>query len=407
MRLDTDTLSSTRITRLLAFTRQLNNVLSVDDITWQCVLFVARELDLEDCLFYVRHPTKSVLVQAAAYGPKSPVQREILDPIEIEIGQGIVGTVAQTGVPENISDTRFDSRYIVDDAIRLSEMTVPVIARGQIIGVIDTECREAHGFSVTDFEYFELFANQISSILSAALLAQRIKSEDMAQDAVSLFVRVMKHTLLTPLTIVSMKSQSLQKGIFGALTPKQSKATAQIEANAARINQIFNDLFEFAQLQHGYAELEVEPTSLRQMAQEIHDVLTGMLMSRGIQLRVYDNFQDKSAMIDKNLLIKALERIAEVACHEVSNGGQVELYFDMQDDQLTIEMGNMLEPLGYAEIERLLRPFACLRDDQEHLSTSLTGIDLSLAHQAIKLHKGVLDIRTTSGKNIFQVIIPV
>ncbi|MCY0567577.1 GAF domain-containing protein, partial [Klebsiella pneumoniae] len=72
-------------------------------------------------------------------GPKSPHGHEIQNPIEIEIGKGIVGEVAASGKPILVTDTRNDPRYIVDDASRLSELAVPIIHDGEVIGVIDTE----------------------------------------------------------------------------------------------------------------------------------------------------------------------------------------------------------------------------------------------------------------------------
>ena len=52
-------------------------------------------------------------------------------PIEIEIGKGIVGYVARSGVAEIIPDTTLDSRYIVDDEKRYSEITVPLVSDGK------------------------------------------------------------------------------------------------------------------------------------------------------------------------------------------------------------------------------------------------------------------------------------
>ncbi len=82
-------------------------------------------LDLEDCVIYLLDEERQHLIQRAAYGPKNPQGREILDPIRIPLGQGIVGTVAATGRPALIPDTREDPRYIRDDKMRLSDSPSP------------------------------------------------------------------------------------------------------------------------------------------------------------------------------------------------------------------------------------------------------------------------------------------
>ena len=64
---------------------------------------------------------------------------EIVNLLTIPIGDGIVGTVAKTGEPELIHDTSQDKRYILDINHNNSEITVPVIVEGRIIGIIDSE----------------------------------------------------------------------------------------------------------------------------------------------------------------------------------------------------------------------------------------------------------------------------
>ena len=79
-------------------------------------------MGFDDCVIYLIDRASGELVQAAAYGPKSPEGQKIVDPITIPIGQGIVRSVAKSMNPERIDDTRLDSRYILDIEYRLSEL---------------------------------------------------------------------------------------------------------------------------------------------------------------------------------------------------------------------------------------------------------------------------------------------
>ena len=91
---------------------------------------------------YLTDESGELLIQRAAHGPKNPKREEILNPIVIPFGRGIVGTAASTGKPQLVSDTRSDSRYILDDEFRLSELAVPIIYEGRVLGVIDSEHSE-------------------------------------------------------------------------------------------------------------------------------------------------------------------------------------------------------------------------------------------------------------------------
>ncbi len=121
------------------FSRSMDNKNNVDEILWDIVEQCISHLGWEDCVIYLLDPARKVLIQKAAWGNKSSRDQKIVSPIEIYLGQGIVGNVAKSGKAELIEDTSKDSRYIKDDEMRLSELAVPIISEGQVIGVIDTE----------------------------------------------------------------------------------------------------------------------------------------------------------------------------------------------------------------------------------------------------------------------------
>ena len=112
---------------------------SVNEICWDIARNCISQLQFEDCVVYLLDEEKNMLVQKAAYGPKNPKGHDIVNPITIQPGQGIVGTVALTGKLLLINDTGKDERYIVDDERRLSELAVPILHNDKVIGVIDSE----------------------------------------------------------------------------------------------------------------------------------------------------------------------------------------------------------------------------------------------------------------------------
>ena len=127
---------------------------SVDGLLWNIVRNCIPKLNFEDCVIYLIDPTRNVLVQKAALGPKSVYNREIEDydntilgPIEIPVGKGITGTVALTGIAEIVPDVTKDARYIKDDEQRFSEITVPIIYNKEVLGVIDSENKNKNFYS--------------------------------------------------------------------------------------------------------------------------------------------------------------------------------------------------------------------------------------------------------------------
>jgi putative methionine-R-sulfoxide reductase with GAF domain len=121
------------------FATSLSEQQTVDSILWDVARNCIGRLQFEDCVIYLTDKQRNVLVQKAAYGPKSPKQFVIDNPIEIPVGKGIVGSVAVSGKAEIIHDTSADPRYIIDDERRFSEISVPVLSGNTVLGVIDCE----------------------------------------------------------------------------------------------------------------------------------------------------------------------------------------------------------------------------------------------------------------------------
>lgn len=128
------------------FATSLLTQTTIEEVLWDVVRNCISRLNFVDCVIYWLDEERGVLLQKAAYGPKSPGSYRIEQPIEIALGQGIVGSVALSGKAERIGDTSDDSRYIQDDCARLSEITVPILLDGRVLGVIDAEHPELDFF---------------------------------------------------------------------------------------------------------------------------------------------------------------------------------------------------------------------------------------------------------------------
>jgi class 3 adenylate cyclase/putative methionine-R-sulfoxide reductase with GAF domain len=147
----------------------------VDDILWDVVQGTVAHLGLEDCVIYLFDEQRESLVQRAAFGPKNPRGREILSPIRIQPGQGIVGTVALTGRAEVIPDTREDPRYIQDDQARLSELALPIFSQGEVIGVLDSEHSRESFFTEEHLHILNTIASMTAARVTQAQLDAQLR----------------------------------------------------------------------------------------------------------------------------------------------------------------------------------------------------------------------------------------
>ncbi len=110
---------------------------NLNEIAWTLSEKLILKYKLEHCTIF--KVEDGMCYQIPAFNPKSKSRKKENDLLQIPLGEGIVGAAAENGRPELVNDTRADKRYIADGAVRLSELAVPIISEGRVIGVINAE----------------------------------------------------------------------------------------------------------------------------------------------------------------------------------------------------------------------------------------------------------------------------
>ncbi len=95
--------------------------------------------------------------------------------IRVPAGRGVVGHVAQTGEAVNIRDAASDPRWAGDIAARIgyrvtTMLTVPIVRRGQIRGVLQVLNKQHGPFTERDEEFVRVLTEQIGRALDYTTL---------------------------------------------------------------------------------------------------------------------------------------------------------------------------------------------------------------------------------------------
>ncbi len=95
------------------------------------------------------------------------------DPM-LRSGKGIVGQVIQTGETVIAPDVSRDLHYIEGRTQTRSEIAVPIVSNGEVIGALNLESDRLHAYSEADAELLEAFAVAAAISIEKALLHQQI-----------------------------------------------------------------------------------------------------------------------------------------------------------------------------------------------------------------------------------------
>ncbi len=133
------------------FAEVIGSISDIDELFWVMADSVASIMGLDDCVLYLRDGEN--LVQKSAFGVKAD-GTQISNPITILLGEGVVGTCAETGQAQHVDDVTLFPGYIPDQFSGASEMAVPVKFENHVIGVFDSEASAKNAFSARDVQFF-------------------------------------------------------------------------------------------------------------------------------------------------------------------------------------------------------------------------------------------------------------
>jgi two-component system, LytTR family, sensor kinase len=195
------------------FASSINQKNSIDELLWDVARNCIARLGFEDCVIYLVDERRKVLVQKAAWGHKTNAENQIVNPIDIPVGRGIVGAVAKSGKAEIVADTGKDHRYLIDDDIRLSEIAVPIIDNGKVIGVIDSEHPQKNFYTERHLQILVTIASLCADKID------KIKAEELTREKEIEVLKLQKDLATSQLT--TLRAQMNPHFIFNALNSIQ------------------------------------------------------------------------------------------------------------------------------------------------------------------------------------------
>jgi L-methionine (R)-S-oxide reductase len=85
----------------------------------------------------------------------------------IALGKGVCGTAASTGKTQLVADVHAFPGHIACDSASQSEIVVPIIRNGQVLGVLDIDSPERARFDATDQAWLERLVAALISLWPA------------------------------------------------------------------------------------------------------------------------------------------------------------------------------------------------------------------------------------------------
>lgn len=105
-------------------------------------------------------------------------RQEVVRNLVVSLGEGLTGIAAETRQPVLSGDVRNDPRYLSAlDAVR-SELAVPMLARGKLVGVIDVQSTRLNAYTEHDRALLQLIASRVAFAIDNAMLYGRVQRQN-------------------------------------------------------------------------------------------------------------------------------------------------------------------------------------------------------------------------------------
>jgi uroporphyrinogen-III synthase len=159
---------------LHAIGRQLGAVDELHDVLQQIVEFVSSVLQCDSCFIYILREKRLLLCAS-----KNP-HADIVDELGIELGEGLTGWVAEhlepVAIPERaLDDPRFKLFQSLPEDHYEAFLSVPVLCRGKLVGVINVQHKQPYNHSTEEVRLI----STIGFLVGAEIERARLDTENV------------------------------------------------------------------------------------------------------------------------------------------------------------------------------------------------------------------------------------
>ncbi len=311
-------------------------------------------------------------------------------PLSIE--RGIMGRVVRSGELNLVRDVRADRDYRGILPATRSQLTIPIIREGAVIGLLNLESTEPDGFSDEQVSFVTRLLDHASIAITNARLYAEVNTANIAK---SEFVSVAAHELKTPMTAIKMSAELILAGAVGQVNDTQRQFLSTIASNLDRMTTIVTDLNDVTRIETGRLNLDLRPLAFQDIVDQVLHGTQGLIAAKQqvLKLEIEPDLppvladSDRAVQVLTNLMSNANKYTPDGggitlrvrAVPAASNGAEAHVHVAVQDTGIGISAEDQ---------RRLFSKFFRSEDRAARDMASGTGLGLNIVKNLVELQGG-------------------
>jgi sigma-B regulation protein RsbU (phosphoserine phosphatase) len=176
---------------LNGISRELSALLNTDELLKRIGELLYQLLEYHSFSVLLLDPTGTKLIPRFSFSDSKVITKPALT-----IDRGLIGCAARMRQPVVVGDVQADPRYIKFHEETRSELSVPLIVKDKLIGVLDIENATPHYFRESHVQAMLILASQIAIALDNAMLYDRVTAHEQQLNEDLRFARKLQTQLL-------------------------------------------------------------------------------------------------------------------------------------------------------------------------------------------------------------------
>ncbi|MCC7018642.1 MAG: tetratricopeptide repeat protein [Ardenticatenales bacterium] len=356
-------------------------------------------------------PTSGQLVVRAGSGDVGARLVESRFAIPLTAPRSLVARAATARTVVKVDDVYSEPAFLPNALLpdTRSEVALPLVARGELVGVLDLQDRAVGRFAQADIDALLALSGQIAVAIQNARLfqevqttAERLREVDRLK---SEFLANMSHELRTPLNSIIGYAELILMGLGTDVDPAAREDIEAIHDNGQQLLHLINDLLDLARIEAGQMRLEPEPVGAAELLERARVTNAGLLVGRPIDMHVVAAPDVPPIQGDRVRLGQILNNLVGNAV-KFTPAGHVWLRCYGEGDEVCLEIEDTGPGISESDVAAIFRPF-------RHADSPFTrrargaGLGLAITLFLVELHNGAIEVKSRPGVGtVFTVRLP-